>query len=100
MRLRLSPSVPSDLQAISAFIAANSPRYAYITLLKIREKIKRVAQNPYLYQLRTKIGPGLRVATVGSYLILFRVAGESVLIERVVHGSRELRNLSKVDEED
>jgi plasmid stabilization system protein ParE len=43
-----------------------------------------------LYQLRPEIGEGARIAGVGRYLILFRLDGEAVRIERVLFGGRDL----------
>jgi toxin ParE1/3/4 len=52
-----------------------------------------IEQNPLLYQLRPEIGEGARMATVGRYVILFRVTGKAVRIERVVYGGRDLLTL-------
>jgi plasmid stabilization system protein ParE len=49
-----------------------------------------IAAQPYLYQLRPELASDARVAIVGHYLILFRIRGDAVRVERVVHGSRDL----------
>ena len=93
MRLELSRFVESDLEAIAAFIAEDHPRRAVSFLAEIRRKILRIGEQPLLYQLRPEIGAGARLAVVGHYLILFRIAADAVRIERVVYGGRDLPSL-------
>jgi plasmid stabilization system protein ParE len=90
MRLRLSPSVPGDLEEIADFIAQDSPRHAVKMLRLLRARMKEIAKQPEIYCLRPELGPEARLATVGNYVILFRIRQNAVRIERVVHGSRDL----------
>ena len=90
MRLRLSRFVPGDLEEIADFIAQDSPRHAVRVLRLLRARMKEIAKRPEIYRLRPKIGSEARVATVGNCVILFRIQGNAVRIERVVHGGREL----------
>ena len=60
-------------------------------------KVTSLAANPQLYQLRPDIGEQARMATVGRYAILFRIVDETVRIERVVYGGRDLRSLLNPD---
>jgi plasmid stabilization system protein ParE len=50
--------------------------------------------NPFLYRLRPEIGTSARMAVVDKYVLVFRVLenvnSQSVLIERVVNGARDL----------
>lgn len=90
MRLRLSPCVPGDLEGIAEYIAQDSPRHAARMLRLLRARMKEIARNPKIYRLRPEIGAEARLATVGNYVILFRIHQKTVRIERVVHGSRDL----------
>jgi plasmid stabilization system protein ParE len=90
MRLRLSPCVPGDLDEIAEYIAQDSPRHAVRMLRLLRAQMKEIARNPKIYRLRPEIGAEARLATVGNYVILFRIRQNTVRIERVVHGSRDL----------
>ena len=90
MRLRLSPCVPGDLEEIAEYIAQDSPRHAARMLRLLRARIKEIARNPRIYRLRPEIGAEARLATLGNYVILFRIRQNTVRIERVVHGSRDL----------
>jgi plasmid stabilization system protein ParE len=90
MRLRISPCVPGDLEAIAEYIAQNNPRHAARMLRVLHARMKKIAQQPEIYRLRPEIGAEARLATVGNYIILFRIRQDTVRIERVVHDSREL----------
>lgn len=90
MRLRLSPCVPGDLEEIAEYIAQDSPRHAVRMLRLLRARMKEIARNPKIYRLRPEVGAEARLATVGNYVILFRIRENAVRIERVVHGARDL----------
>ncbi len=90
MRLRLSRFVPGDLEEIAEYIAQDSPRHAALMLRALHTKMKEIAKQPELYRLRPEIGAEARLATVGNYVILFRIRENTVRIERVVHGGRDL----------
>jgi toxin ParE1/3/4 len=86
----LSPFVPADLKEISDYIAQDSPRHAVRTLRALRAKMKEIARKPQIYRLRPELGADARLATVGNFVILFRIRQKTVRIERVVHGGRDL----------
>jgi plasmid stabilization system protein ParE len=52
--------------------------------------MKEIAKQPQIYRLRPEIGADVRLATVGNYVILFRIRYDVVRIERLVHGGRDL----------
>jgi plasmid stabilization system protein ParE len=99
VRLRLSPHVPLDLEEIADFIAQDSPRHAILLLRDLRAKMKDIAKQPELFQLRPEIGADARLACVGHYIILFRIRKNTVRIERVLQGSRDLLSMLKQNEE-
>jgi len=90
MRLELSRFVEGDLDDIAGFIAQDNPRRAVTFIQDIRAKFMDIQRGPLIYQLRPDIGEEARMATVGNYAILFRLAGEAVRIERVAYGGRDL----------
>jgi len=98
MRLELSSFVEADLDTVADYIAQDNPTRAVSFLREIRAQILAVGQNPLLYQLRPEIGEGARMAVVGRYVILFRMIGETVRIERVVYGGRDLLALFQQEE--
>ena len=98
MRMMFSSFVESDLDAIADYIAQDNPTRAVTFLAEIRAKLLAVAHQPLLYRLRAEIGADARVALAGRYVILFRIVGEVVRIERVVYGTRDLLALFDPDE--
>lgn len=98
MRLRLSPLVPGDLEEIAGFIAQDSPRHAARMLRVLHARMKEIAKQPSIYRLRPKLGAEARLASVGNYVILFRIRQNAVQIERVLHGGRDLLPLLEESE--
>ncbi len=90
MRLLLSPRVPGDLEEIADYIAQDSPRQAVRVLRLLHERMREIARQPQLYRLRPELGSEARIASMGNYIILFRIRGQTVRIERVLHGGRDL----------
>lgn len=90
MRLEISRHVESDVDAIAEFIAEDNPQRAVVVVREIWRKILKIGEQPFLYQLRSEVGDGARLAVVGRNVILFRVTDETVRMERVVYGGRDL----------
>jgi plasmid stabilization system protein ParE len=95
MRLEFSPYVEGDLDAIAGYIALDSSRHAVVFLQEIRAELRVISKNPLLYRLRPEIGKDACIAVVGQYVILFRVMGTIVRVERIVFGGRDLPELLK-----
>lgn len=93
MRLELSSYIEHDLEAIADWIAQDNPRRAVSFVREIRDELRMIAEAPQHHQLRPEIGVDARLAVVGRYVILFRITGEVVRIERVVFGGRDLPGL-------
>lgn len=93
MRLELSPYIERDLEEMADWIAQDNPRRAIRFIQEIREEFRRISAGPLLYQLRPEVGEDARLAVVGRYVILFRIADEVARIERVVFGGRDLPGL-------
>ena len=90
MRVEFSTFVEGDLVAIVDYIAEDNPIRAVEFLREIRDEIRRIGRNPLIYRLRPEIGEEARLAIVGRYVILFRIRGKVVRVERVVFGGRDL----------
>lgn len=99
MRLVLSSFVASDLEQIADYIARDSPLHAMRTLRQLHARMKKIARRPQLYRLRPDIAPGIRIAVLGVYIILFQIRENTVRVERVIHGNRDLLSvLSEIQE--
>jgi plasmid stabilization system protein ParE len=93
MKIEYSPSVEGDLEAVADYIGRDNPRRALTFVLEIYEEIKAIGRHPLHYRLRPELGADARLARVGRYVILFRISGNIVRIERVVYGARDLGSL-------
>jgi toxin ParE1/3/4 len=90
VRLALSRFVEADLEAIGDTIAQGNPRRAISFIQQIRQQFGRIERQPLGARLRPEIGPDARLVAFGRYVILYRLSGDVVRIERVVHGRRDL----------
>jgi toxin ParE1/3/4 len=92
-RVRLSDRAEEDLIDIWLRIARDSPRNADRFLDVLNGRIDSLADYPGRGVPRPELGKGIRMLVEGNYLILYRVEAKAVLIARVVHGGRDLREL-------
>lgn len=86
----LSPRAEADLEEIGDYIARDNPRRALTFVAELQQRCRRIADAPASFPLREELGPGVRMALHGRYLIFFREVPEGVRIERVLHGARLL----------
>ena len=90
MRLEVAPRVAVDLKEIASFIARDKPGAAAAWIERIRTEFFVIQGAPLIFPFAKDIGPGIRKARLGRYLILLRTQGDVVRIERVIHGMRDL----------
>ncbi len=90
MRLELSRFVEPDLEAIGDYIAQANPQRAVSFIDEIRARFRAIERQPLGHRLRPDIAEDARLVAFGRYVILYRVMGEAVRIERVVHSRRDL----------
>ena len=90
----LSPRARADIDEIAYYVAVES---SLETADRFVESIYRrfllLGEHPHAGRRRDDLRPGLRVFPAGAYLVLYRVEGNDVLIQRVVRGSRDLATL-------
>ena len=89
-----TPAARDDLREIGDYIGQDNPGRGQTFVQELREHCRRVAGQPRLHRLREEFGPGVRGAVHGAYLILYTHRDDGrVVIERVVHGARDLGRL-------
>lgn len=89
-KVRFSPKSRQDLLEIGDDIALVSRANARRFIGQLIEQCQRIGTTPMAYPARDDLAPGLRMATLGRYVIFFRVVEGAVRIERVLHGARNL----------
>ena len=92
-RFRLSLLAKSDLAAIRHYIRQDKPRAADRHMVRLYHTFEMLAENAELGQRRPEFGSGLRVFSVGNYVIAYRAFAEGVEIARVVSGYRDFEAL-------
>jgi toxin ParE1/3/4 len=88
-----SPRAERDLEDIGDYIARDNPPRAVSFLQEMREQCSKIAETPLAFPLRPELGEGFRMVVFKSYLIFYRSEAESVRIERVLHGARNIQVL-------
>ena len=90
MQCVFSPLAEFDLEEIGDYIARDNPTRAVSFIREIREQCIKITAMPQAAPLRPEIGEGIRMAPFGHYLIFYSVGVESIRIERVLHGARNI----------
>jgi toxin ParE1/3/4 len=85
-----SPKSRQDLVDIGDYVARDSPANARRFLDKQAAQCHRIGNAPTGYTRRDDLAGGLRMAPMGRYVVFFRIVNDTVRIERVLHGSRNL----------
>ena len=88
--VKFSPQSRQDLIDIGDYIAQDSRANARRFVAKLRDQCRRIGRAPLGYVSREDLAPALRMATVGNYIVFFRILEDMVRIERVLHGARNL----------
>lgn len=98
MQVTFSPKARQDLVEIGDHIALDSPANARRFVGKLMEQCQRIGKAPMGYVGRDDLAPGVRMAALERYVIFFRVLGDAVRIERVLHGARNLPIVLRTDD--
>jgi len=91
VELRWTPQAADDLEAITNFIAADSPHYASLFAIDILASVERLQVFPRSGRIVPKLhAPNIREIILGNYRIVYRIRGDTVEILTVWHGARLL----------
>ena len=95
MAHRLSPEAEADLDQIWDYITkeSGSPAAAKRVVTSITDRFFLLATHPALGRRRDDLRPGLRSFVVGSYIILYIIQSDDVLIVRVFHSRRDIKRI-------
>jgi toxin ParE1/3/4 len=93
MQCLFSPRAEADLEEIGDYIARDNPTRAVTFIREIRELCQNITSVPEGNPLRPDLGEGIRMAPFRRYLVFYAVGADSVRIERILHGARDIPNL-------
>ena len=89
--VRWTSQAADDLEAITDFIAADSPHYASLFAIDVLNAVERLQCFPSSGRLVPEVQtPDIRELVLGNYRIVYRIRDEIVEILTVWHGSRLL----------
>jgi toxin ParE1/3/4 len=93
MRCLYSARAVDDLEDIAEYIARDNPQRALSFIGELRTRCEQFVTFPLNAPLRPDIAEGIRMVPFGRYLILYSIAGDDLLIERIAHGARDIGQL-------
>lgn len=89
--VRWTPQASDDLEAITDFIASDSPHYASLFAIDVLTSVERLATFPHSGRMVPELNdPTVREIILGSYRIVYRVRRDSIELLTVYHGARLL----------
>ncbi len=90
MKIVWSAPAVTDLDAIRTYIARDSETYADAVVLEIFEAADRLERFPKSGRIVPELNdPATREIIVGSYRVMYDIAGDAVRILGVLHGGRQ-----------
>ena len=92
---RLAPQARTDIDEIADYILVQSGTVEVADRLidSLYSRFLLLAKYPQAGRQRDDLWPGLRMFPVGDFVVLYRIEGDDVVIDRVVRGSRDLEAL-------
>ncbi len=88
--VRTTPLADQDLDEIWFTIANDSVARADKFVDALTKRFVTLSRSPLAGRARSELLKGLRSFSFRSYVIFYSVSGEGVLIERVLHGARDV----------
>src|SRR5437660_1540977 len=94
MKAHVSLPADVDINEIWNYISQDNPAAADRVEETIHDTIEKLAEHPNFGHFRDDVAPReYRFYRVYSYLIVYRIEGDTLIVVRVVHGARNLRKL-------
>ena len=94
MAHRLAPEAKADLVELWSYVAGErSVDTADRLVVSITARFLLLSRHPRVGRQRDDLRAGIHSFPVGNYVVLYRIEGDDVVIQRVVRGSRDLEAL-------
>ena len=92
--IRISPSAEADMKSISSGLAQFSEDSGSKWLVGIRDLFDMLESHPDVGEFRAEFSiSDCRSFTYGRYVVFFRRLTDGIEIARIIHASRDLRNI-------
>ncbi len=92
MDIKLSPLAREDLGDIWHYIALDNEEKATELVVALQKRIQELSDFPSLGVHRKWLKKDERMLIVGNYNIFYRTKREFILILRILHGNREIKD--------
>ena len=94
VQIKWTDQAVSDLKEIAIYISRDSKKYAKIQVQRIKKRTLILKSNPYSGQILTLLNQAdIRQLVIGSYIIIYKILGDTTIdILTVHHSSRELES--------
>jgi toxin ParE1/3/4 len=83
----------ADLKEIWAFVARDSVMQADRLLNRFQETFQYLASHQGYGRARSELSPGCRSHPFGKYCFYFRTTNDGILLLRVLHSARDIRQI-------
>jgi len=89
-RLEFSPEADADLVDIATYIARDNPGRAHGFVGELEGRCAQLLGFPESGRARPELAPDLRSKPHGRYIIFYTPGPQTVRIERILHGARDI----------
>ena len=96
--LRINPTATADMQEIKKYLAKDSDEVATKTIKEIISNIENLTDFPELglqLMYKIKLKSNYRYIICGQYIVFYVYEKDAVLVQRVLHGKRDIISLLK-----
>ena len=89
--VRLTSAARRDLEEIFDFVSKEASRATAVKLIaRIDASISKLRVHAMRFRERKELGAGRRANLVSPYIVFYRVVGDVVFVQRVLHGARNI----------
>ena len=89
-QIGFAPQARSDLIDIFNYIAADDAEQARQFVEELETRCRHLLDFPHAGRAREELAPNLRSKPHGRYVIFYTSGAETVRIERILHGARDV----------
>jgi toxin ParE1/3/4 len=97
-RYHLEAAARTDIKEIFEYIARDNLPAARRIRDLFKQRFKFLAANPLMGELRDDLSVGVRILSVGNYVIVYYPEDRGIVVTHVVHGARDLEALLRRDD--
>lgn len=92
LAIRYSQAAKVDLQDIGHYLETRMGKAgARVWLKRIRARAQALKLDGPSFREREELGPGRRAVNVGPWMIFYRISNGTLLVQRILRGSRQIR---------